>query len=106
MQPTVEQFIQKYNLHTDPHTRYIDLISEVGELGKTLIQGTNYGKAPYTQTPDTLEEIGDCLFSLLALCSTMNIQAETALATALKKYETRFAQKGHVGSEEVPCTSS
>jgi len=102
LQQTVNNFIQKHSLQTDQHTRYIDLVSEVGELGKELLKATNYGKNPYKQTDDTESEIGDCLFSLLALCNAMDIDAEDALAAAIAKYEKRFAAKGNIGSEQFP----
>jgi len=98
MQKLVNDFIQKYNLQTDEHTRYIDLVSEVGELGKELIKSTDYGKKAYAQTDDANGELGDCLFSLLALCCSMGIDAEEALEMALGKYERRFAENGNVGS--------
>jgi len=98
MQQLVSDFISKYNLQTNEHTRYIDLISEIGELGKEIIKSTNYGKCEYVQTPETREEMGDCLFSLLALCSAMNIDAEDALQKVITKYEARFQKKGDIGS--------
>jgi len=98
MQQTVDNFINKYNLHTNEQTRYIDLVSEVGELGKEILKSNNYGREEYKQTPGATVELGDCLFSLLALCTAMNINAETALQTALQKYEARFVQKGNIGS--------
>ena len=98
MQQFVRDFINKYNLRTNQQTRYIDLVSEVGELGKEILDATNYGKQEYSQTPETKGELGDCLFSLLALCVEMNVDAKDALQQALAKYEARFAKKGHVGS--------
>ena len=100
MQKTVNAFIHKYNLQADEHTRYIDLISEIGELGKEILSSTNYGKKPYSQTTATTEELGDCIFSLFALCCEMNVDAEEALRRAIAKYEARYEQKGSIGSEE------
>jgi len=54
------------------------------------LKSTNYGKQEYSQSPHMREELGDCLFSLLALCTAMNISAEAALKTVLQKYESRF----------------
>jgi len=101
MQEIVGKFIYKYNLQTNEHTRYIDLVSEIGELGKEILTSTDYGKKAYTQTPGATEELGDCLFSLLALCCEMNVNSEEALQNAILKYEARFKQKGHIGSEEL-----
>ena len=42
--------------------------------------------------------MGDCLFSLLALCGELGIDAREALEGALKKYSERFAEKADVGS--------
>lgn len=98
MQQSVKEFIAAYQLHTDAETRYIDLVSEVGELGKEIITSTEYGKKPYAPAPSATDELGDCLFSLLALCCEMDVDAQLALGQALAKYERRFAQKGHVGS--------
>jgi len=98
MQQTVNNFIQKYHLQTDEHTRYIDLVSEIGELGKEILKSTNYGKQNYTQNANAAGELGDCLFSLLALCSAMGVDGQDALNTAIAKYENRFAAKGDIGS--------
>lgn len=78
----------------------MDLVSEVGELGKEIIKGCNYGKQEYTNTPNIESELGDCLFSLLALCHEMGIDADNALNTALTKYKKRFNSKGEIGSGE------
>lgn len=98
MQKCVKLFVEEHDLSCGTQTRYIDLMSEVGELGKEIIKSTNYGKTPFCATKDTEEEIGDCLFSLLALCCELDIDAKTALDCAMKKYETRFAAKGSIDS--------
>ncbi len=98
MQETVVKFIEKYNLSCDEKIRYMDLVSEVGELGKEIIKGCEYGKQQYTKTPNSENELGDCLFSLFALCYEMNIDAKSALDKALAKYEKRFNLKGEISS--------
>ena len=60
--------------------------------------GDDYGKRPYTPTPETAEELGDCLFSLLALCCELDVDAEGALSGALEKYGARLRRKGDAGS--------
>ena len=98
MQKLVEDFMDKHALYTNERIRYIDLVSEVGELGKEILKCTTYGKKEYEHSSDANGELGDCLFSLLALCCEMNVDAAEALRKALAKYETRFAQKGNIGS--------
>ena len=98
MQRMVDCFVGKYRLGADVQTRYIDLVSEVGELGKEIIRATDYGRKGYSQNAGAVEEVGDCLFSLIALCSEMGVSAEEALCRAIQKYEARFELKGSVGS--------
>ena len=98
MQNLVKEFMDDYQLHTDAQTRFVDLVSEVGELGKEILLATDYGKQNYAPSPALSGEVGDCLFSLLALCCQTGIDAQQALEQALSKYRTRFAQKGGIGS--------
>jgi len=100
MQTMVEQFLQTYGLHADVQTRYIDLVSEMGELGKEILDSTHYGKHAFSTNAQALDEMGDCLFSVLALCSAMNISAEDALNGALLKYTARHKQKGSIQSDK------
>jgi len=92
MQKTVEDFINKHKLQSDEATRYIDLVSEVGELGKEILLSTNYGKKDFTNNPAITDEIGDCIFSLLALCNELGIDAHKALSASILKYEARFSK--------------
>ncbi len=77
----------------------MDLVSEVGELGKEIIKGSDYGSKEYETTEDTRIELGDVLFSLLALSSDIGVDANMALELALEKYEKRFEEKGKISSE-------
>ena len=56
-------FLDEYKLRCGITERYIDLSSEVGELGKELLKATDYGKVDFRMTADTEQELGDCLFS-------------------------------------------
>ncbi|MCL2406578.1 MAG: hypothetical protein FWC95_01480 [Defluviitaleaceae bacterium] len=98
MKDKVTAFLDKYNLRTDPSVRYIDLVSEVGELGKELIKATDYGKKGFVRTDETVGEIGDCLFALFALSYELGVDMPAALDVALAKYERRFKNKGNCGS--------
>ena len=98
MQKKTDEFIASHGLRCGAMVRYTDLVSEIGELGKEILKGTDYGKHPYTNTPAAAEEAGDCLFSLLALCTELGLDAEATLDCALEKYRRRFAQKGSIDS--------
>ena len=98
MQNSVEKFITQNNLSCGEKLRYIDFISEAGELGKEILKSTGYGKREYSVSETAIEEMGDCLFSLLALCCEMGINAEQALSYALEKYRKRLASAGRMDS--------
>lgn len=99
MQEKVRRFLDTHGMACGPEHRYMDMTSELGELGKELLKATRYGQKPFTPQPGCEEEMGDCLFSLLALCCEMGLNASKALDAALKKYEARYALYGHTGSE-------
>ncbi|HIT54376.1 MAG TPA: nucleotide pyrophosphohydrolase [Candidatus Fimivicinus intestinavium] len=99
-QQQVEQFLHAHHLALSPQGCFTDLVSEIGEAGKELLLATQYETQPFARRAELEEELGDCLFSILRLCSSLQIDAQGALALALKKYEARFMQKHHIGSEE------
>ena len=98
MQNRVKEFIEKNGLACSETARYLDLISEVGELGKEILKSTNYGQQAYVRRDGAEEEMGDCLFALLALCSALDIDAEAALTRVLDKYSRRLDVAGTVSS--------
>lgn len=98
MQKAVKAFLEENNLSSSEQIRYIDLVSEVGELGKEILKSTEYGTLPYSPRGSSFEEMGDCLFSLLALCCALDINADSALESALEKYRKRFVATGSIGS--------
>lgn len=98
MQSAVKRFIDQHELSCPVQSRYIDLTSEVGELGKELLKASNYGKCEPQATAAAAQEAGDCLFSLLALMNDLGIDAQEALQTVMTKYEQRILQKGSAGS--------
>ena len=99
MQNTVKCFVDQHRLACGVQNRYVDLVTEIGELGKELLKITNYGKEPATEWTAASDEMGDCLFSLFALCNEMHIDAKQALVYAMQKYSNRFAEKGTISSD-------
>lgn len=102
MQEEVRAFIAAHGLQLDAALRYIDLTSEVGELGKALLHGSEYGHSAMAADAQTQLEAGDCLFSLLALCDALGIDAAEALQAALAKYARCWARKGSISSGNLP----
>lgn len=98
-QKIIRDFNTKYNLGGSIETRFIDLSSEVGELGKEILKGTDYGEKEFSNTGNLESEFGDVLFSLVSVANCAGVDLDIALAKVLKKYEDRFDAKGHIGSE-------
>lgn len=98
MQERVRTFLRENDMLCGAAARCLDLASETVEVAKEILRGMDYGKRPYTPTPETAEELGDCLFSLLALCCELDVDAEGALSGALEKYGARLRRKGDAGS--------
>ncbi|RRJ33695.1 MazG nucleotide pyrophosphohydrolase domain-containing protein [Halocatena pleomorpha] len=97
-QRRVASFIEQHDLHAPPAYRLLDLVSEVGEVAKDANSSTDYGTSPGELTLSE-EEIGDVLFSLLALADSQEINADAALQTALEKYERRLIDAETPSSE-------
>ena len=98
IQSLVKKIVEKYNLETSVEVRFIDLISELGELGKEILKGNSYGNKKYELTSDFKNEIGDVFFSLVCVANTMEINLEDALEKTMLKYKKRFDEKGEIGS--------
>jgi len=92
------QFAQKHNLTHTPGVYALDLLSELGEVAKELLQASNYGKQTPIYTPEIVGELGDLLYSLCELATAVNVDLDKALTIALTKYEARWQEKGHPGS--------
>lgn len=98
IQEKVNDLIKKYDLESSLEIRYIDLVSEVGELGKEILKGNDYGKKDFCNTENLESEIGDVLFSLVCIANGSNIDLQDAFDKVLKKYKERFLEKGNIGS--------
>ncbi|MFB6266185.1 MAG: MazG nucleotide pyrophosphohydrolase domain-containing protein [Halodesulfurarchaeum sp.] len=88
-QDRVAEFLAAHQLETDPTFRLFDLVSEVGELAKSVNTSTRYGQKPDRIALDE-SEYGDVLFATLALGAESGFDADEALETAIQKYRTRM----------------
>ena len=97
-QQQVRVFLDIYDLAHTPQTHALDLVSEVGEVAKALLEATEYGRLPLCRSGDVADELGDLFYSLVALAESLDVDLEAALNAALDKYQIRMAAKGHPGS--------
>lgn len=98
LQDQVRLFCLHHGLVAPPEHRLMDVQSELGEVAKEILKETEYGKRGWTQaSDDATSEMGDLLFSVIALANAMHVDLETALRNVLAKYEKRL-KKGGAGS--------
>ncbi len=95
----VADFAQCHDLLHDPATHALDLVSEVGEVAKEVLLSTDYGRRAPQLRPQLADELGDALYSLLALAEACDVDAGSALDAAMIKYERRLTERGGAGSE-------
>lgn len=98
IQKAINQFNESKGITSSVDVRIIDLVSEVGELSKEVLKGTDYGSKAFSKTEEWESEIGDVLFSLICIANETNTDLEEALNYVLNKYEKRFSNKGDIGS--------
>jgi len=97
-QQAATKLAQKCGLDAPIMARYADLVSEIGELGKELLVGSNYGASELKITENTAKEMGDVVFALVLLANSLDLDLEICLNMALEKYRNRFGQTGQIGS--------
>jgi NTP pyrophosphatase (non-canonical NTP hydrolase) len=98
-QRKVAEFFAEHDIEGEPAYQILDLASEVGEIAKDAADSTDYGAAP-EELDVKSDELGDALFSLLAVAESLDVDADVALDEALAKYEARIEETGDPGSGE------
>lgn len=96
-QDRVATFVAAHDLECPPAYRLLDLAAEVGELAADANATSWYGRDPESLDVEA-DEVGDALFSLLALAESLDVDAEAALDASLAKYEERLEESGSAGS--------
>lgn len=104
-QQQATDFAEKHNLNHNFGVNLVDLLSELGEVGKEWLIATEYGEAAteYGEAapkfrPEMVGELGDLLYSLCLLASSAEIDLDIALKQTLAKYEARWQATNQIGS--------
>lgn len=98
-QRRVAVFARRHDILHDPSVHALDLVSEVGEVAKEVLLSTDYGRRAPQPRSQLTDELGDALYSLLALAEVCGVDANRALDAALEKYDRRLTQQGKPGSQ-------
>jgi len=99
LQQKVEKFVKEYNLKHKPEITVLDLVSEIGEVAKEILEMSDYGRRKPKYKKELKTELGDVLYSLINLANYYDIGLEEALEIALTKYQKRLKNKGSAGSK-------
>lgn len=99
LQEQVLTFEELHHLKATPEIRVLDLLSELGEVAKELVKGSNYGREKLALNRDEwMMELGDVFYSIITIANNTNVDLEEALNKTIRKMQTRIAAKGHPGS--------
>ncbi len=98
LQKKIKEFCKVHNLESPPEYRILDIISELGEVSKEMLKMTDYGRKPAQFREEMKSELGDLLYSLVAIANSLNVDLDEAIKIVLAKYEKRL-KKGGAGSE-------
>ncbi len=96
-QEQVAAFVADHGMKSDPAYRILDLAAEVGEIAADATKSTEWGDDPEALDVKR-DEIGDALFSLLAVADAFDVDAGNALDDALEKYRGRIRKTGNASS--------
>lgn len=97
-QQKVAAFVAQHQLEAPVEARLLDLVSEVGEVAKEVLKGSDYGRHPFEAGDEWAAELADALFSLICVANSTGVNLEAALDQVLDKYRQRLTQAGDAGS--------
>ena len=92
-QKSVANFVIHNNLEIPITNRFLDFVSEVGELAKEVLTATDYGAQPFGVPLAWEDELGDVFFSLICIANASQVDMNFALESALVKYQARMEQR-------------
>jgi NTP pyrophosphatase (non-canonical NTP hydrolase) len=98
LQRAVASFVEEAGIEAPVEARLLDLVSEVGELSKEVLEGTGYGRDSFRPPEGWPGELGDVFFAFVCLANSTGVDLEAALDGALGKYRERLALGDDVGS--------
>lgn len=102
LQGQVGRLVGRYRaqLEMSPTVAVLDLVSEMGEVAKAILEATDYGrsKGKHFARPQLEEELGDVLYSVILLANSVGIDLAVSLQATLRKIEHRIRTQGHAGS--------
>lgn len=101
-QAQVARLVAHYpeQLTMSPAVALLDVVSEMGEVAKALLETNDYGRSTRTRLAHKrlTEELGDVLYSIILLANSVGIDLAVSLQATLRTIEQRIRTQGHAGS--------
>ena len=97
-QNKVNDIATEFNLQWSVYVEYIHLVEEMGELGEALTvqqkdRKPGNGKQALADHIDVKEELGDVLFTVLALSNLLQVNLTEVLDSTFKRYRGKLNER-------------
>ncbi len=90
----LRELVARHDLHTAPEWSLLDAHAQLGELTRTLLKQTNFGRDETPLTPEAAhEKIGDLMFAVAYFSLIHNIDPEAALRDSVQRFEAKLSPK-------------
>ena len=90
IQEKVKIFCNQNKLNASVESRALDIMSEVGELSKEILLSSDYGNKKIELNDKIRLELGDVLFSFVAMANSFDVDLYKCLNQVLEKYQERI----------------
>lgn len=99
LQKRIKKYCEENNLESPPLYRLLDVMSELGEVSKEVLEISKYGRKPIQCNENLKSEIGDLFYSLITLANSFDIDLEDCLNISFEKLKKRMKEKGSPSSD-------
>lgn len=98
-QGKVKKFMDENNANIPIEYQMLDLVDEIGEVAKEISKMSGYGTRKPEFREEIIIELGDALYSLIAVANYYDVDLLKSIDMAMEKYTKRIEKGGHAGSE-------
>ena len=97
LQKEVKKKVEQFGFNWSTYVQYIHLIEEVGELGEALTvhagdRKAGEGTSALADHNDPREEIGDVIFTTIAIANELGISLAEVMKETLERYDNKLSR--------------
>ena len=89
LQKRIKKYCKENNRESPPEHRLLDIMSELGEVSKEVLEMSNYGRESFEYNENIKLELGDLFYSLITFANSLDLDLEECLNLSLEKYNER-----------------